>query len=225
MSQDINGPQSGCATPLELFHAPPPRERADAARNRAAVLEAAARLFAERGVAAVSMDQVAAAAGVGKGTLFRRFGDKAGLAVALLDLRERVLQEAILRGPAPLGPGAPSAERLTAFVDSYLDYLLEHLDLVRMSETAAPGARYRIGAYRFWHRHVAILLDGVPDPDHAAHTLLAALAAEHVAALLPELGEPRMRTGLRRLADDYSRWRDPSPSPAHDQTQRPGITP
>ncbi|MBP0452829.1 helix-turn-helix transcriptional regulator [Kitasatospora sp. RG8] len=223
MAHDNNGPQSASAIPgtggepvaLELLRTPPPAERADAARNRAAVLEAAARLFAEHGVEAVSMDQVAAAAGVGKGTLFRRFGDKAGLGVALLDARERALQEAVLRGPAPLGPGeadeaggpgtAPGTapgERLAAFVDAYLDYLLEHLDLVRMSETASRGARYRIGAYRFWHRHVAILLTraGAADPEHDAHALLAALAAEHVAALLPELGEERIRAGALGLA-------------------------
>jgi AcrR family transcriptional regulator len=185
---------------VELLRAPPPRERADAARNRAAVLAAAGRLFAERGVAAVSMDQVAAAAGVGKGTIFRRFGDKSGLAAALLDARERALQEAILRGPPPLGPGAEPQDRLAAFAGAYLDYLLEHLDLVRMSETATPGARYRIGSYRFWHRHAAILLGGTPDPDHAAHALLAGLAAEHVAAILPELGEKRLRAGMTRLA-------------------------
>jgi AcrR family transcriptional regulator len=172
----------------------------DAARNRAAVLAAAARLFAEHGVAAVSMDQVAAAAGVGKGTLFRRFGDKSGLAAALLDAAERELQEAILHGPPPLGPGAPARDRLTAFAGAYLAYLLEHLDLVRMSETASPGARYRIGAYRFWHRHAAILLAGTPDPEEAAHTLLAALAAEHVAAVLPEIGPERLRAGVARLA-------------------------
>jgi len=160
MAQDITGPQSASATPLELLRTPPRKERADAARNRAAVLRAAARLFAEHGVAAVSMDQVAAAAGVGKGTLFRRFGDKSGLAAALLDARERDLQQAILRGPPPLGPGAPARDRLAAFADAYLSYLLEHLDLVRMSETASPGARYRIGAYRFWHQHVALLLAG-----------------------------------------------------------------
>jgi AcrR family transcriptional regulator len=200
VAHDNNGPQSGFAIPLELLRTPPPKERVDAARNRAAVLEAAARLFAEQGVAAVSMDQVAAAAGVGKGTLFRRFGDKSGLAAALLDARERVLQEAILHGPPPLGPGAAADERLTAFVDAYFDYLLEYLDLIRMSETAAPGARYRIGAYRFWHRHVAILLGATPDPEHTAHALLAALSAEHISALLPELGEKRIRAGLRRLA-------------------------
>src|SRR4051812_13633892 len=128
---ELSGPQSVSVVPLELLRTPPPKERADAARNRAAVLEAAARLFAEHGVEAVSLDQVAAAAGVGKGTLFRRFGDKSGLAVALLDNRESVLQEAILHGPPPLGPGAGPAERLTAFTDAYLDYLLPHLALVR----------------------------------------------------------------------------------------------
>jgi AcrR family transcriptional regulator len=199
MAQDSTGPQSACATPLELLRTPPRKERADAARNRAAVLEAAARLFAEHGVEAVSMDQVAAAAGVGKGTLFRRFGDKSGLAAALLDARERVLQEAILHGPPPLGPGAPARDRLAAFADAYLSYLLEHLDLVRMSETASAGARYRIGAYRFWHQHAALLLAGTPDPEQAAHALLAPLAAEHVSAILPELGEQRLRAGLARL--------------------------
>jgi AcrR family transcriptional regulator len=205
MPDDSTGLQSGSATSLELLRTPPPKERADAARNRAAVLQAAAGLFARHGVAAVSMDQVAAAAGVGKGTIFRRFGDKAGLAVALLDSRERDLQEAILRGPPPLGPGAGPAARLTAFTSAYLDYLLEHLELVRMSETAAPGARYRIGAYRFWHRHVAILLGGSPDPEYAAHAFLAALAAEHVSAVLPGLGDARLRAGLARLARSAAR--------------------
>jgi AcrR family transcriptional regulator len=200
MFDDSTGPQSASATSLELLRTLPPKERADAARNRAAVLQAAAGLFAEHGVAAVSMDQVAAAAGVGKGTIFRRFGDKAGLAVALLDAGERELQEAILHGPPPLGPGADPEARLAAFAGAYLDYLLEHLELVRMSETAAPGARYRIGAYRFWHRHVSILLNGSPDPPYAAHAFLAALAAEHVSAVLPELGEARLRSGLARLA-------------------------
>src|SRR4051812_40024312 len=67
------------------------RERADAARNRLKVLAAAERLFAAQGVGAVSMDEVATVAGVGKGTLYRRFGDKSGLAAALLDEREAEL--------------------------------------------------------------------------------------------------------------------------------------
>ncbi|MFG3340016.1 TetR/AcrR family transcriptional regulator [Glycomyces sp. NPDC048151] len=199
MSDDHNGPQSGSATPLELLRTPPPKERADAARNRAAILDAAARLFNEHGVDAVSMDQVAAAAGVGKGTLFRRFGDKAGLAAALLDARERELQQGILSGPPPLGPGASDPERLVAFADAYLDYAFAYLPLLRMSETASPGARYRIGAYRFWTRHIAILLPRNEDPEHAAHALMAMLDAELLTALLPELGEERIRSGVRRM--------------------------
>ena len=189
-----------------MLRASPPRERADAARNRAVVLAAAARLFRQHGVEGLSMDAVASAAGVGKGTLFRRFGDKAGLAAALLDEQERALQEAILSGPAPLGPGEPGARpapraRLRAFVDAYLDYLLAHLPLVRMSETASPGARYRIGAYRFWHQHVTLILAGRADPRADAHTLLATLAAEHVQAVVAELGQARVRRAARSLAD------------------------
>ncbi|MBB5779399.1 TetR/AcrR family transcriptional regulator [Nonomuraea jabiensis] len=188
---------------LELLVGQPVKERADAARNREKVLAAAARLFAEKGVEAVSMDAVAAAAGVGKGTLFRRFGDKSGLAVALLDARERDLQQRILSGPPPLGPGAPAPERLAAFVAAYLDYLFAHLDLVRMSETASPGARYRIGAYRFWHRHVAILLaESRPgcDADPLSHALLAAMGAEAAAALKDAYGPDRAVRAITTLA-------------------------
>ncbi|MQY04187.1 TetR/AcrR family transcriptional regulator [Actinomadura macrotermitis] len=185
---------------LELMRTPPPKERADAARNRVKVLTAAAELFALHGVEAVSMDAVAAAAGVGKGTLFRRFGDKAGLASALLDERERVLQEEILSGPAPLGPGgAAPSERLHAFIDAYLDYALTHLPLLRMSETASPGARYRIGSYRFWHRHVTILLGDAPDAPALAHALLAPLGAEHLTATAGELGADRVRVAVHAL--------------------------
>ncbi|MFW6090563.1 MAG: hypothetical protein ACODAF_01730 [Actinomycetota bacterium] len=54
---------------------------------------------------------------------------------------------------------------------------------------ASPGARYRIGAYRFWHRHVAILLAAATpeaDSDALAHAVLAPLAAEHLHAVVEE---------------------------------------
>ncbi|NUT93800.1 MAG: helix-turn-helix transcriptional regulator [Saccharothrix sp.] len=188
---------------MHLLRGSRPKERADAARNRAAVLGAAAALFREHGVEAVSMDAIAAAAGVGKGTLFRRFGDKAGLAAALLGEQERGLKEAVLTGPPPLGPGADGPTRVRAFVEAYLDHLVSNLALIRMSETASPGARYRIGAYRFWHRHLCPLLSG-PDPDADAHALLAALSAEHVHAVLPDLGPDRVRRAALRLADALS---------------------
>ena len=158
------------------------RERADAARNRERVLAAAERLFLERGVAQVTMDDVAAAAGVGKGTLYRRFTDRGGLAVALLDQRERELQQAILSGPAPLGPGSSPTARLAAFVTGYLRLVERHLDLVLLSQTATPGARLRTGAHAFWRQHCTYLLReaGAPDPDLRADVLLGGLSAEQV---------------------------------------------
>jgi AcrR family transcriptional regulator len=207
MPLDCTGPQSVPSTgDLELLAIgdQPPKERADAARNRQRILNAAERLFTEHGVGTVSMDAVAQAAGVGKGTLFRRFGDKAGLAVALLDQRERQLQQRILTGPPPLGPGVQPRERLGAFVRAYTEFLLSHLDLVRMSETASPAARYRIGAYRFWHRHVTILLsqaDPDLDAELSAHFLLAPLAAEPMTALVETTSPNRIHTSLQQLVD------------------------
>jgi AcrR family transcriptional regulator len=212
MPRNVTGPQSAFASGTEellVLRTSPPKERADAARNRAAVLDAAAALFREQGVDAVSMDAIAARARVGKGTLFRRFGDKAGLAVALLDERERELQQAILFGSAPLGPGRASPRtRLRAFIEAYLDYVLDHLDLVRMSETASPGARYRIGAYRFWHRHTAILVGQArpgADADALAHALLAPLSADHLRAVVPEMGPDRVRAAVLDLVDAVTR--------------------
>ncbi len=204
MSDDVSGPRSDLASATLGFGPPVPRRvRADAARNRARILASAEALFAEHGVGSVSMDQVAAAAGVGKGTLFRRFGDKAGLAVALLDTRERDLQQAILSGPPPLGPGAEPGARLAAFLTAYQDFLDAHLDLVRVSETASPGARYRIGAYRFWHRHVAMLLHAARpdlDADYLAHAVLALLAADTHAAVRKHTAGDRARSGIQTLA-------------------------
>lgn len=195
---DNTGPQSA----YSIEPGPPKKERADAARNRKLILDAAERLFREHGVANVSMDQIAAEAHVGKGTLFRRFGDKAGLAVALLDSRERDLQAGILHGPPPLGPGAPPEQRLIAFAGAYVDFLDDHLDLVYMSENASPGARYRIGSYRLWHRHVAILIKQARpdlDADFLAHALLAPLNADNRMALRDEIDAERLRFGLEVL--------------------------
>ena len=150
-------------------------ERADAVRNRARVLEAARRLFDAHGVAAVTMSDVAREAGVAKGTIFHRFGDRQGLAQALVDDAERALQDAILRGPPPLGPGAPDHERLRAFLDALLTLGIEHRDLLLEIDSAGPAARHRTGAYRAWLQHVALLLGG---DTLTAHALLAPLAPE-----------------------------------------------
>jgi AcrR family transcriptional regulator len=156
----------------------PRPERADAARNRARVLDAARRLFAARGVTAVTMSDVAREAGVAKGTVFHRFGDRQGLAQALVDDAERALQDALLRGPPPLGPGAPAPERLAAFLDALLTLGIEQRDLLLEIDSAGPAARHRTGAYRAWLQHVTLLLGDTPDARVTAHALLAPLAPE-----------------------------------------------
>jgi AcrR family transcriptional regulator len=156
-----------------------PRERADAARNRRRILAAAAKLFAEQGVTEVSMDAIAAEASVGKGTLFRRFGDRAGLAMALVDERERAFQDACIRGEPPLGPGADPVDRLVAFGDRLMSHLELNGDLIAEAE-AGPGTRERGAPYGFYHAHVVQLLRDVDpdcDADYFAHTLLAGLRA------------------------------------------------
>ena len=140
-------------------------ERADAARNRQRVLAAAARLFAAGDPRAVTMEDIARAAGVGRATLYRRYPDPAAIATALLDEHERELQVELLQGAPPLGPGAPPAERLAAFYGAMVGLLEEHLPLALGAETGP--ARFRTGAYGFWRAHVrALLVDaGITDPD------------------------------------------------------------
>ena len=189
--------------PLPLAGAPP-AARADALRNREKVLAAARRLFEERGVGNVAIDEIAREAGVGKGTVFHRFGDRAGLVMALVDDEERALQDQILRGPPPLGPGAPATERLNALVDALLDLLDRYGDLLRNSEASRAGARYDAGAYAAWHQHATMLIaEARPQADAAvlAHLLLAPLAAEQFTHLTQREGIAldRVRSAMREL--------------------------
>ena len=155
-------------------------QRVDAARNREAILEAATRLLRDRGAAAITMECLASEAGVGKGTLFRRFGDRAGLFHALLDEAERRLQEGFIRGPAPLGPGVPPAERLVAFGHALLELTAERGDLFLASLPPEHGLRYRSPVYAAYRAHVRTLLEqaGVAHPDYLSDVLLAALDPE-----------------------------------------------
>lgn len=154
-------------------------ERADAARNRARILAAAADVFAARDPRTVTMEHIATAAGVGRGTLYRRYPNTAAIAVALLDEHERALQRQLISGEPPLGPGAAPAERLSAFYAAMVDLLDRHADLALGAEVG--GARFGTGAYGFWAAHVRALLvqADVADPDALVDILLAPLAAEN----------------------------------------------
>ena len=139
---------------LPLLGGPPP-ERSDAARNREALLAAATELIDHCGVDAVTMGAVAARAGVGKGTVYRRFETREGLMAALLDHSETAWQASVLSGPPPLGPGAPPMERLLAFGHSRIETNLLHGDLIRAA--GHSGAR-AYAAMSFAAMHVRYLL-------------------------------------------------------------------
>ncbi|NKE63745.1 TetR family transcriptional regulator [Lentzea sp. PSKA42] len=179
--------------------------RADAVRNRARLLEAAARLAAERGAAAITMETVAAEAGVGKGTVSRRFGDRNGLLQALLDHSEQRFQEAFLSGPPPLGPEADPATRLRAFGPALLHHERANLDLYLAAEPAAER-RFAVPPRRLRHTHVAMLVRALlPDADAEllAHALLSSVEVVLVDHLVRDHGMPlaRVEAGWHDLVD------------------------
>ena len=171
---------------------------------------AAERLFADRGIEQVSMESIARAAGVGKGTLYRRFGDRGGVALALLDEHERRLQEAVVRGRSPLGPGAAPLVRLQAFLDALVALVERHTDLIVASETANAGRRFGSPVYGAWHQHVRLLLEQAAphvDADLYAHALLSLAGGELYRHLRRDrrIARRRITAALEALASAASR--------------------
>jgi AcrR family transcriptional regulator len=171
---------------LDLPQLPSPagKERRNAVANRARILAAARRLIECEGPQAVSIERIAAEAGVGKGTVFRRFGDRAGLTVALLDDDMRAFQDAFLSGPPPLGPGAPAAQRLEAFVAALLALFDQSLEIALAVQASSPGSSGALaGALAL---HVQILVSRIdPELDAGAQTalLLGALSPPVISQL------------------------------------------
>jgi AcrR family transcriptional regulator len=178
-------------------------ERCDAAANRTRILAAARALFAERGVDGTSMDAIAAAAGVGKGTLFRRFGDRAGLIDALLDDAMAQFQDAFLSGPPPLGPGAPASVRLEAFVDELLLLIDTQLDFALAAARATTaGAQVSVhGPLALFVRVMSAEINPSLDGEVLADLLLGATSAGVVYHLRRDRGIDleRIQAGARAL--------------------------
>lgn len=176
-------------------------ERADAARNRHAILRATEELLATHG-AHISLDQVAAHAQVGKGTVFRRFGSRTGLMQALLQERAVQLREALESGPPPLGPGAPPAERIAAFLDALSQLAAGNLALLAAHERSCATDRHADPTYTRWHAHLKTLITQArPDLDatFVAHALLGMFDADMVRRLTPQDDPGRFARSLRQL--------------------------
>ena len=127
-------------------------------------------MLADEGADTLTMDALAQRAGLGKGTVFRRFGTRAGIFQALLDDDERAFQEQVLSGPPPLGPGAPPLDRLIAYGRARIGFLIEHREVARAaldgSQPIPAGAQTPLS-----QTHIRVLLGqialGAADPGAA----------------------------------------------------------
>ncbi|MFF4317786.1 TetR/AcrR family transcriptional regulator [Streptomyces sp. NPDC001568] len=153
-----------------------PTERADAARNRLRILDAARRLLAADGFAELSLDAVAKEAGVGVGTVYRRFHNRAGLVYALIEDNEVGFQEGFARRCAD-GSAPSAADRLRAFLHGMVELVDTNRELLLLAEASAPAGRYRSAPFRRHHEQVvgmvAELAPGV-DAAYLADLLLMA---------------------------------------------------
>ncbi|WP_055616974.1 TetR/AcrR family transcriptional regulator [Streptomyces phaeochromogenes] len=171
------------------------RPRKDAARNRAAVLAAADTLFTEcESPEDVTMADIATAAGVGKGTLFRAFGDRTGLIRALYATRLEPVRNAVEEGPEPLGPDTPPLQRVPALLDALLCFKLDNRHLALALEATGSDSPYQAEHYERWHSLLRSALEQIPgltNSDFTAHALLATVRADLVEHLAGRKGVPR----------------------------------
>ena len=144
----------------DILH--PVNERRDATQNRERLLAAARGLFAERGVANVTMAEIAVAAQVGKGTLYRRFANKGELCLLLLDEDLRSHEEEMLALLQRLaGENVGYLARLAHFfghVAAFTDHHMALLSEVQLAGIAPAQAGIDPPYFTFQHMTVGGLL-------------------------------------------------------------------
>lgn len=131
--------------------------RADAARNRQRLLETANRLFRENNIESVTMSEVAKAANVGKGTLYRHFSDKAALCHALLDEAMRDFQNRTLKH---LNSNDTSCNKLRWFLCNGVSYVVDNLEVLREAAIQqSQGDMLTHPAHTWWRQTIYSLLE------------------------------------------------------------------
>lgn len=178
-------------------------ERADAARNRAALIKTAREMVTDVGIDQITMDALAERSGLGKGTVFRRFGTRAGIFMALLGDGERAFQARVLTGPPPLGPGAEPLDRLVAFGPARLRFLSENREIARAALDGRTPVPFGPPAM-MTQKHLRMLLEQIgadaADLDILAMQLTAALDVPLLLYTAPEDGQQPENSFEDRLA-------------------------
>ncbi|WP_326549413.1 TetR/AcrR family transcriptional regulator [Micromonospora sp. NBC_01813] len=181
--------------PLPAGTSPKPL-RADAQRNRAALLATARELFATGAFFDLRFDDFARLAGVGTGTLYRHFPTREALAEAVY--REEV---ATLCGRArDLQATLPAAEALATFLRGMVDYLQAHAGLARtLSTLMTTGASASAGS--------GTLAEGSRALEQAVTDLVAAAASS--GAVRDDVGAGTVMMALHGIgaAHDRDDWR------------------
>lgn len=154
------------------FGAVPSEERRDAAESRRRVLGVARELFSERGVDAVSMHEVGRVAGVGQGTLYRRYEHKGALCLALLFEGVEGLHE---RARGREEAGGSALEQLTGLLEDLALFNEENAPLLGAVRDSSGGERrsemYRNPFFGWLRATVVALLGRAVEEGEARETL------------------------------------------------------
>lgn len=179
-----------------------------------AILDTATQLFSEHGVESVSMHQIAKKTGIGQGTLYRRYANKAELCMELLNGNFRELLDSMSRC-VQASNGQPAAERLRTAVEllvHFLDKKLHWLGVIHAHAHTTPAASkedfFQTEPYKRMHGMlVEILLSATEeellhpiDVHYTAHAYIAALSPHTYRHLICERGYTQ-----REVADNFYR--------------------
>jgi AcrR family transcriptional regulator len=178
--------------------------RADAVKNRLLLLETARKLFREKGPDCVSMSEIAQAAGVGKGTLYRHFTSKAEVSFALLDHEQRELQEATIR---TLRKHADEpAACLRWFLPRTARFTYDHSEMLYFGTRASDIESLQFPAHIWQRQTIRGLLERMGlsgDLDYLSDSLYVMLDVNTIYFQKNRLGYDleRIATGLLEMVD------------------------
>lgn len=179
----------------------PAPERKDAQRNRQRILEAARMLLKTRPIQKICMDELAQTAGVGKGTLYRRFEDRASLCRALLHEEATVLQNRVLSG-FDLGPNAPNLVVLGQIFDALFEFVADNASLLSEAIAFERGSerRYEHPAHQWQRQTIIIYLERAAAAGEIKPIDNVVVAEMILAALDPDLIQWHLGRGSDRNA-------------------------
>jgi AcrR family transcriptional regulator len=136
--------------------------------TRRLILEAAARLFRERGYAAVSLRDIAAAVNLKTGSLYYHFDGKETLVAEILSLGTRGAMAAAMQAAAAPGADADPVEKLAAVFTAHTEFLHQEEDFasanLKILHQVPPAIRERhVRQDRAYGEFCARIIDEIAD--------------------------------------------------------------